>query len=219
MNEALAWGIGVPAVYLVGSVPIGVIAGKLTRGVDVRNYGSGSTGATNVLRTLGPVAGIAVLALDWGKGASAIFIARALSDSPALSATAALLVIVGHSWPVFAKFRGGKGVATGLGALTIITPVGGGLAALGLVVAVVTRYVSVGSMAGTAAGLATLIYLIGTGRMDEWYLIFAVGGFLLIELRHWKNVARLLKGTESRLQTFARPRRSRARQVKAGPST
>jgi glycerol-3-phosphate acyltransferase PlsY len=171
------------------------------------------------LRTLGPVAGIAVLVLDWAKGASAVFIARALSDSPALSASAALLVVVGHSWPVFAKFRGGKGVATGLGALTIITPIGGGLAALGLVVAVVTRYVSVGSMAGTAAGLATLIYLIATGRIDEWYLIFAVGGFLLIQLRHWKNVVRLFKGTESRLHTIGKPRRSRASQARAGPST
>jgi acyl phosphate:glycerol-3-phosphate acyltransferase len=219
MNEALAWSIGLPAAYLLGSVPIGVIVGKLTRGVDVRNYGSGSTGATNVMRTLGPVMGIAVLALDWGKGAAAVFIARALSDSSALSASAALLVVVGHSWPVFAKFRGGKGVATGLGALTIISPLGGGLAALGAVVAVITRYVSVGSMAGTAAGLATLIYLIVTGRMDEGYLIFAIGGFLLIELRHWKNAVRLFKGTENRLNTIGRPRRARASQVKAGPSS
>lgn len=213
MNEVVAWVIALPAAYLAGSVPTGIVMGRLFRGVDVRKYGSGNSGATNILRTLGPVPAVMVLLLDWGKGASAIFIARALSDSPWLSASVAVVVIVGHSWPVFAGFRGGKGVATGLGALTIISPLAGLLAACGLFVALITRYVSLGSMAGTAAGLVTLIVLILIDRLDAAYLVFAIGGFVIIEARHRANFMRLIRGTESRLSVGARPRRARAKQA------
>ena len=213
MNDALAWLIALPAAYLVGSVPIGIVVGRVTRGVDVRRYGSGATGATNVMRTLGPVAAVGVLALDWGKGAAVIFIARALSDSALLSATAGVAVLVGHAWPVFARFKGGKGVATGLGVLTIISPVAGALALIGFLVALITRYVSVGSMAGAATGLTALIVLVALERLELGYLIFAIGGSLIIELRHRANFMRLLKGTEHRLQTSARPRRARTREV------
>lgn len=213
MNEVVAWVIALPASYIVGSVPTGIVTGRLLRGVDVRQYGSGNTGATNVLRTLGPIPAIMVLLLDWGKGAAVIFIARALSDSPWLSSVVAVGVIVGHSWPVFAGFRGGKGVATGLGALTIISPLAGLLAACGVFVALATRYVSVGSMAGTAAGLVTLIVLILIGQLDAAYLVFAIGGFVIIEARHRSNFMRVIRGTESRLSIGARPRRARAKQA------
>ena len=90
MNVAVAVILAAVAAYFVGSVPVGIVAGRLIRGVDVRRYGSGSSGATNVMRTLGPRVGIAVLLLDWGKGASAVFIARALSPEPVVSATVSL---------------------------------------------------------------------------------------------------------------------------------
>ena len=213
MNEALAWAIALPAGYLLGSVPTGILIGKLFRGVDVRKYGSGNTGATNILRTLGPLPAVLVLALDWGKGAAAVFVARAVTspDSPVLSAACALTVVVGHSWPVFAGFKGGKGVATGLGALSIISPVAGAMTLTGLIVVAITRYVSLGSIVGTATGLASMVVLILLDRLDVAYLIFAIGGFLIIELRHRANFARLLKGTESKLFATGRPKRSRAR--------
>jgi glycerol-3-phosphate acyltransferase PlsY len=213
MNDTLAWVIALPAAYLIGSVPIGIITGKVTRGVDIRKYGSGSTGATNILRTLGPVPGVIVLALDWSKGAGAVFLARALLDEPLLTSTCAAAVIAGHSWPVFAGFRGGKGVATGLGALTIIWPLAGAFAASGLIIALVTRYVSLGSIIGTAAGLVSLIAAVALDRLDPAYLIFAVAGFLIIELRHWSNFRRLLRGTESRLFASPRPKRARVNQA------
>ena len=212
MSEALAWAIALPAAYLLGSVPTGILVGKLFRGVDVRKYGSGNTGATNILRTLGPLPAVLVLALDWGKGAASVFVARAAvttPDSPVLSATCALIVVVGHSWPIFAGFKGGKGVATGLGALFIISPIAGALTMVGLVVAAITRYVSLGSIVGTAIGLASLVGLIALDRLDIAYLIFAVGGFLIIEVRHKANLERLMKGTESKLFATPRPKRSR----------
>ncbi len=213
MNDAAAWAIALPAAYLIGSVPTGVLLGRLVRGVDVRKYGSGNTGATNVWRTLGPIAAVGVLALDWGKGAAAVFIARAVSDSPVLTAAAALAALSGHVWPVFSKFQGGKGVAAGLGGLTIISPLAAAVTLLGLAVAVATRYVSLGSMVGTATGLIALVVLVAAGRLDEAYLIFAVAGFLIIELRHRANLVRLFKGTENRLRATARPRRATTRQV------
>jgi glycerol-3-phosphate acyltransferase PlsY len=209
MSDALALLAAVASAYTVGSVPVGITLGRVLRGIDVRRYGSGSTGATNVLRTLGPGAGVAVLLLDWGKGAASVFIARALSDEPAVTAAAGVAAVVGHAWPVFAGFKGGKSVATGLGALTIISPLGAVFAALGLVVAAVTRYVSLGSMVGTATGLVTLVVLVALDRLDTAYLIFAVGGFVIIEARHWANLVRLLRGTENRFEGFARPKRVR----------
>ena len=112
MNEYIAWAVTLVLAYLIGSTPSGVIVTRLWRGVDIRSYGSGSTGTTNVLRTLGPKAAVLVFFLDVAKGAAAVAIAKLL-DVPHLAvALAGALVVVGHMWPVFARFRGGKGVAT-----------------------------------------------------------------------------------------------------------
>ncbi|MEX0761574.1 MAG: glycerol-3-phosphate 1-O-acyltransferase PlsY [Dehalococcoidia bacterium] len=211
MSEVFEWVVALFAAYLLGSLPTGVLVGKLWRGVDVRSYGSGSTGATNVLRTLGPRAAAMVLLLDGVKGAAAVLVAMALSDSPVLISLSGILAIIGHSWPVFARFKGGKGVATGLGALVVIAPIAAAVAAIGVMIVLVTRYVSLGSMVGAAAGMAAVVVLILLDRMEVAYLIFAITAFVLIEIRHSTNVLRLLKGTENKLAGIPRPRRFRNR--------
>ena len=139
----------IPVCYLLGSVPFGLLVARIAKGIDVRSYGSGNTGMTNVLRTTGVAPGLAVLVLDLGKGVAAVFIARAIEPSPALEVTAALSALIGHNWSVFIRFQGGKGTATGLGTVFAISP-----AAVLIVVALsvppmlVSRYVSLGSIMG-----------------------------------------------------------------------
>ena len=208
MNEYIAWAVSLVLAYLIGSVPSGVIVTRLWRGVDIRSYGSGSTGTTNVLRTLGPKAAVLVFVLDVAKGAAAVAIAKLL-DVPVLAgALAGALVVVGHMWPVFARFRGGKGVATGLGVLFIIWWPVGISSFLGAVIASATRFVSVGSLVGATTGMAFLAVLIAIGELEIEYLAFAIPVFLLIYIRHAENIGRLIKGTERRLTFGAKPSRS-----------
>ena len=208
MNEYIAWVVTLVLAYLIGSTPSGVIVTRLWRGVDIRSYGSGSTGTTNVLRTLGPKAAVLVFFLDVAKGAAAVAIAKLL-DVPHLAvALAGALVVVGHMWPVFARFRGGKGVATGLGVLLFLWPPVGVSSFLGAVIASATRYVSVGSLVGATTGMAFLAVLIVRGDVEFEYLVFAIPVFVLIYIRHAENIGRLIKGTERRLTFGAKPSRS-----------
>ena len=119
----------------------------------MRRYGSGSTGMTNVLRTIGVVPALVVLALDAGKGVAAVFLARALDAGLAVEATSALAALVGHNWSVFIRFQGGKGVATGVAALCALSPIAGLIALLvGVPTIALSRYVSLGSVAGATTG-------------------------------------------------------------------
>ncbi len=210
MNEYAAWAITLPLAYLIGSVPSGLIVAKLVKGVDIRSYGSGSTGATNVLRTLGPRAGALVLAIDMAKGAGAAAIAKwgLLPNSDLALALAGTLAVVGHTWPIFARFRGGKGVATGLGVLFVLWWPVGLTAFAGAIIARITGFVSIGSLMGTVAGLTFLAVLIAVGRFPIEYLWFAIPVTALIFARHAANIKRLIKGTESRLDT--KPKKARA---------
>ena len=116
----------IPVCYLLGSIPFGLIAGRLFKRIDVRDHGSGSTGMTNVIRTVGYPVGAFVLLLDMGKGVGAVALARYGLNAPeAAQAAAALAAIAGHNWPVFIGFRGGRGTATGWGALLLIWPIAG----------------------------------------------------------------------------------------------
>ena len=115
----------IPVCYLLGSVPFGLLVARIAKGIDVRSYGSGNTGMTNVLRTTGVAPGLAVLVLDLGKGVAAVFIARAIEPSPALEVTAALSALIGHNSSVFLRFQGGKGTATGMGTVFAISPAAG----------------------------------------------------------------------------------------------
>ncbi len=191
--------------YAIGSIPFGLLLGRATRGLDVREVGSGSMGSTNVLRAAGPAAAGATFALDVGKGTAAVFCARALGAGPAGQVSAGLAAMVGHSWPAFAGFRGGKSVATAFGALLAISPeasacaVAGGLSALAG-----TRIVSVGSL--VAAGSATIgagVFVARGGPRSP--LIFAGLASALIAIRHTDNLRRLARGLEPRL---GRPRRA-----------
>ena len=217
MNEYIAWAITLVLAYLIGSTPSGVIVTRLWRGVDIRSYGSGSTGTTNVLRTLGPKAAVLVFFLDVAKGAAAVAIAKLLNDDHLAVALAGALVVVGHMWPVFARFQGGKGVATGLGVLLFLWWPIGISSFLGAVIAMGTRYVSIGSLVGATTGmtfLAVLIVrrflavLIVRGDVEFEYLAFAIPVFVLIYIRHAENIGRLIKGTERRLTFGAKPSRS-----------
>jgi glycerol-3-phosphate acyltransferase PlsY len=191
--------IMVPIAYLVGSLPFGLILARL-RGVDLRSYGSGATGTTNVMRTLGKPAGALVLLLDMGKGVFAIAMAMIFFDSPGAEAAAGVAALVGHNWPVFAGFKGGKGVATGWGGLILFSPWSGLVATLvGIPVILAWRYASLGSLLGTSAGVITLIVLASLGHLHIEYIWYGAVGEAIIIFRHRDNIQRLLKGEERRV--------------------
>ncbi len=197
--------------YLVGAIPSGVIVSRLVRGVDIRSYGSGGSGATNVARTLGPRAGGAVLASDVAKGLVVTAVVRyAVSGDPWLLAGAGTCAVVGHMFPVYVRFKGGKGVSTGFGALVIISPISAGIAFIGIAIAALSRYISLGSLIGTSLSMGSLA-LFSAFQIwghDPWYLLFAIPVAVLIIWSHQKNIDRLAKGDESRLENTPTPRRA-----------
>ena len=204
---------GLIAAYLLGSVPFGVIVAR-AKGVDLRAVGSGNIGATNVGRACGKPLGILVFALDAGKGFAAAgplcWLLLDLGAVPAesllragLGPLCAAAVFSGHVWPVFLGFRGGKGVASGAGAMLALEPVAlaAGLILWGLSL-LLTRYMSVASLFG-AAGAAgiTLARLLRAGRLQaEWPLMTLVGLLaVMVVVRHRSNIGRLLRGEELKL--------------------
>lgn len=203
------------AAYLIGAIPSGVIVGRTWRGVDIRSYGSGGSGATNVARTLGPRAGGAVLGLDIAKGVIVTALARyAFTGDAWLVALAGTVGVLGHMYPIYIKFKGGKGVATGLGGLFVISPLAGVIALVGVGIAALTRFVSLGSIIGSSVSLGTLAVLsifqvsvLGIEH-DRWYLLFAIPVAVLILWSHQANMDRLAKGDESRLENKPTPRRA-----------
>ncbi|MFL6194992.1 MAG: glycerol-3-phosphate 1-O-acyltransferase PlsY [Thermoanaerobaculia bacterium] len=193
----------VAGAYLLGSVSFSVVLVKLIQGLDVRTLGSGNAGATNAMRIAGKKAGAAVLALDVIKGVTAVAVPRALDAPAAVVSGAALAVVLGHVFPVFFGFRGGKGVATSAGALGTLAPAA---MALGLVlfVAVVLwkRYVSLGSIV-TAVSFPLLVALGGVagweGYRQPWLVLASSAIALIVVWKHSKNLKRLRRGTEPRL--------------------
>lgn len=195
--------------YLIGSIPFGYLIVRAGGAGDVRETGSGGTGATNVTRRAGKWAGVATLALDALKGAAAVLLARWLVAPDfgvnAWVAACAVAVVVGHCFPVWLKFRGGKGVATGLGVFLALAPPTVPLAlAAFLLVVWRTRYVSLGSI--TAAALMPLLLLLlgrraagADGRIAERVAAAAVGAALIVFM-HRANIVRLFQGTESKLK-------------------
>jgi acyl phosphate:glycerol-3-phosphate acyltransferase len=190
--------------YLLGSIPFGYLLVRISSGEDVRQSGSGNIGATNVSRK-SPLLGVITLLLDALKGAAAVKLALLLS-LPAGGGTgcwtmslAALFAVLGHSFPVWLKFRGGKGVATGLGSFLLIAPKTA-LLALGIFIVVVAifRYVSLGSILAVASfpALAAAMHAYGNSAIA---LAFMVATSLLIVARHHENIRRLLGGVESRV--------------------
>jgi acyl phosphate:glycerol-3-phosphate acyltransferase len=185
--------------YLVGSIPFSYLVARAFGVADVRTVGSGNVGATNVMRSAGKGPGIAALVLDALKGVVATGAAsRLFPGSEWMPATAAVAAVVGHVFPLWLGFRGGKGVATGAGALLPLAPVATGTAAIVFVLTLVlSRYVSLSSMV-SAAALAAFAFLWDSPRPVA---IGAAVVALIVIVKHGANVQRLLSGTENRLGT------------------
>jgi acyl phosphate:glycerol-3-phosphate acyltransferase len=192
----MIWLLVLVSAYLLGAIPFGYLLVRWKTGGDVRASGSGNIGATNVLRTTGKAAGIATLLLDIGKGYLAVWLAGRLTDhDPLWMSVAALTVMAGHAYPVFLKFKGGKAVASFVGACLCLTP--GALAVEVIVfVAVVawTRHISMGSIVG-AATFPLAVWLIL--KSPPPVVAAAVIGGAFIIYKHSANIARLRAGTES----------------------
>lgn len=190
--------------YLLGAVPFGLIIGRLTRGVDLRQHGSHRTGATNALRTLGARAAAAVFALDLAKGVAAVLLARVLfADDPLVewtAATAGFAAIVGHNWSAFIGFTGGRGVATSAGALGAMSP-WTLLVVAPIVIGIVwrTRYVSLGSITGALLAAVTTALLAVAGAAGVAAIAYALASGLLVTGAHADNIARLRAGTERKI--------------------
>lgn len=191
-----------PIAYLLGSIPFGYLIVRLAQGRDVREAGSGNIGATNVGRVAGKVAGVLTLLLDAGKGFAAIWVMGQLTQNhfPSI-VSAAVLAVVGHMFPVWLKFKGGKGVATAVGAYLPICwqAVLGGLIVWALVVGI-WRYVSLGSLLAAAA-MPLLIFKLYVPQPAPMELtIAAVVISALIIFQHRDNIGRLIAGSENRLK-------------------
>ncbi|HXX21964.1 MAG TPA: glycerol-3-phosphate 1-O-acyltransferase PlsY [Terriglobia bacterium] len=184
--------------YLLGSIPFGYLIVRWQRGIDVRATGSGSIGATNVMRNLGVLGFVATFLLDAGKGLVAVqLVSKMTFGDPTLVAAAAFAAVLGHCFPVWLGFRGGKGVATGVGVFIALAPL---QVVLVLVifafVVAIWRYISLGSIVATAA-FPVLVYLMKHPPIQ--IVIGAAAAAAIIIARHHANIARLLKGTESKL--------------------
>jgi glycerol-3-phosphate acyltransferase PlsY len=184
--------------YLLGAIPVGVIAARAFAGIDPRKVGSRNIGFTNVLRVAGKAAGITTLLGDMGKGAAAILLTRMLLRPEAgdWELVAGAAVILGHLYPVFLKFKGGKGVATALGVFLALDPLLGGILMLiWLASAAIWRTASLAAMIAITC-LPILAWLL---HPRAAMLIFAIGVCLVIMYRHEGNIRRLLSGTEPKL--------------------
>lgn len=211
----IAGAAGLVIAYLLGSMPTGYLAGKLLKGIDIRKHGSKSTGATNVLRTLGKWPALAVLVADVLKGVAAILVIglfcpwlyTELSPTPPTAADlqnwlpwavglAGIAVLLGHSRSIWLNFTGGKSAATGLGVLLAMSwPVGLGAAAVFGIVLAIARIVSLSSILAAL----TAIVLVCAFEQPLPYRLLVIGGGIYVIVRHRANIQRLLAGTEPRL--------------------
>jgi glycerol-3-phosphate acyltransferase PlsY len=187
--------------YLLGSIPFSYVVARRFGVADVRDVGSGNVGASNVMRSAGVTAGALAFGLDALKGTAAVLIALRLDAGASLPPLAALAALLGHVYPVWLGFRGGKGVATGAGAFFPLAPLPTAVA-LGvfLMTAMASRYISVASMAGVLA-LAIVTLALGGGA---WLNVGTAAAALLIVFKHKDNIERLARGTEARLGSRGR---------------
>jgi acyl phosphate:glycerol-3-phosphate acyltransferase len=199
ISLSVAW---IPvAAYLIGSIPFGILLAKMFGGVDVRKAGSGNIGATNVARVAGPLPGILTLVLDGVKGAAAVWLAARFTNDSALWMTiAGLSALIGHCFPVWLSFRGGKGVATAAGMfLALCWPAALGAIGVFILVVLFSRFVSLGSVSAAAA-MPLLIYLLWAPHHAP-PLVVTFGAFaaaMLVVYKHDANIQRLVEGREPR---------------------
>ncbi len=205
--------------YLIGSIPTSIIVAKRFRGIDIRQYGSGNAGGTNVIRVLGWKAGVFVILLDMAKGlAATMLVARLMygsipfenktpfDDFTVVQIMAGCAAILGHIWTLFAGFRGGKGIATAGGMLIGVAPVEVAVSVgVFAIVFLISHYVSLGSLSAAVAFPLTMFFRENVFMVDvEGYhtlIFFSIGISLLIIYTHRANIGRLIKGTENRIAT------------------
>jgi glycerol-3-phosphate acyltransferase PlsY len=189
--------------YMIGSISFSFIFGRLFRGIDIRKHGSGNAGATNTLRILGVVPALIVLALDIAKGVLAVWIGGWIHpDDIIIPILSGLAVILGHNWPIFFSFRGGKGIATTIGVVATLCLIPGLVAGFfGIAAIFITRYVSLGSLLFTSLLPLSLLWF---GREME-LILFSIVIALLALYKHRGNVVKLLTGNENKL-SFRRER-------------
>jgi glycerol-3-phosphate acyltransferase PlsY len=201
--------------YLLGSIPFGLIIGKLKSGVDIREQGSGKSGATNVMRVTGTKLGILTLVLDVVKAAGAVILAAVIIDGNSgiltiggvsvqwqhiAQVVAGLAAVAGHNWPIFAKFKGGRGVTAYFGTLFAIYPPAGIFGAQVLAIAALrSRHMSLGSILGSFAALCLMIPLTIAYNLPPIYLAYSSVVIALLVYQHQDNIKRLRQGTERRL--------------------
>lgn len=197
MSAALA----VVTAYLVGAVPVGYLIARAFGVADIRHHGSGTIGATNVLRAAGRLPAALTLGADVVKGFLAVWLAARAGGDPALAAAAAVAAVVGNCWPVFLAFRGGKGVATGLGACLALVPLAvAPAAAVWLGMTAASRYVSLGSLlAAVTVPAAALLLAYPAAAVAATAAVAAI-----VIARHHENIARLRAGTERRVGAHER---------------
>ena len=183
--------------YILGSIPNGLILGKAIWGVDLRQHGSKNIGATNAWRTIGKAGGISIFVLDFLKGAISAYLGLHLGGSELAGVLCGILAIAGHSWSVFLAFKGGKGVATGLGVIAALMPMVTLIVfAVWFAIVYFTGYVSLGSIIGAAlVPILTLFF----GLHTEFLILGLIAAVFII-YRHKSNIERLLKGTESKIK-------------------
>ena len=189
--------------YLIGSIPTSYITGRLTKGIDIRKYGSGNVGATNTLRVLGKKMGAVVLLIDMAKGAFCVIVLPAIFFSnqlhiglPIFKAYIAAFVIFGHIWTIFLKFKGGKGVATTCGVFLALSTIPASIAILIWVLTVIiSKYVSLSSL----IMMVSLPFLILMFKQPRAYLILSITLCILISYTHRSNIKRLIFGQENKI--------------------
>ncbi|MGB1196818.1 MAG: glycerol-3-phosphate 1-O-acyltransferase PlsY [Synechococcus sp.] len=182
--------------YTLGAIPSGYLAGRWLKGIDLRECGSGSTGATNVLRTVGKGPALVVFLIDVGKGALAVLLAKSVGLSDWLEVLAGLAALAGHIWPVWLGFKGGKAVATGFGMfLGLAWPVG--LACFGLFMAVISIFRIV-SLSSVVAAIGLPVLLVVSGGSTAYISVLLVAS-LMVLWRHRSNIERLIAGTEPKI--------------------
>jgi len=202
MDRALLLHFAIPVVsYLLGSIPFGLLLARIFGGADVRKAGSGNIGATNVSRVAGPLAGILTLVCDAAKGSAAVLLAARLTDSSALwMVVAGFLALIGHCYPIWLNFKGGKGVATAAGVFLVLSPAAMFSAlAIFILVVIAWRFVSLGSLAAAASIPLLMYFLWAPHHAPPLAVTFgSLAISTLVIYKHDANMQRLVEGTETK---------------------
>ena len=199
-SQQTQYTVVMPLAYLLGSISWGYVLLQWKMGVDVREYGSGRTGMSNVLRTGGVKSAAVVLTLDIAKGVIAVVVARVVIGTTAAEVAAGLIVLVGHNWPVFLQFKGGRGILTALGGLALMVPVAAVIATITfLTVIAVSRYISLGSVIGVVIGALAILALALADVNSDTYMVYGFIACAMIVWQHRDNIQRIRDGNERRL--------------------